>query len=234
MKLTSRNLQLLRSAIVGSLIYSTSPLVFAQATEELDLEIFIVDEDATPGDVINRIALPAPAAEEIPTPVVNENLQELERATDATLDSATRTVTETINDAISSGDITQLPPEVDDLVPDEVIDKIIDGAGLDVDLGTDVGTTLNNNVDALPSELPDLPVQVEDIDNAIDQLEIDTPAVELPDVDGAIDSLQLPDTLPTDDVDINSTVDDAVKALEESTEEATPASDALLPDLLKP
>lgn len=234
MKLTSRNLQFLRSAIVGSVIYSASAPALAQTAEELDLEIFIVDEDATPADVINRIALPTPAATEIPTPVVNESLQQLESNTDATLDSATRTVTETINDAISSGDITKLPPEVDDLVPDEVIDKIIESTGLDVDLGTDVGATLDSTVDALPGTPPDLPVHIDDVDSAIDQLEINTPEVVLPEVDQTIESLRLPDALPADDADINTTVDDAIQAVEESTEEATQAGDNLLPDLLNP
>lgn len=244
MKNISRSHILLRTLVLSAFM-GTSHLALAQATEELDIEIFIVDEDATPAEVINRIELPEAATVEIPAAPTDDPLDELNTSTDATLDDATRTVTETINDAISSGDITKLPAEVDELIPDEVIDQIIEGA--DIQLPVDLSApadTLNDAADSVQDTVPELPVQIDNIDAALDDLEADlnNQDIQLPELDQTIESLPtkpLPaaESLPTiealPDMEIpDNTVEDAVKTLEESTEDASSAADDLVPDLL--
>lgn len=237
MKKNSRSQMLLSALMVGTALCGGNQLAWAQNSEELDLEIYVVDEDATPEEVINRISLPAPATAEIPAPPVGDSLEPLRSATDSTLDTATRTVTETINDAISSGDITKLPPEVDELVPDEVIDQIIDGVEIDLpgDL-TAPGDTLNDTVDSLEGALPDVPAQIDSIDAAIDDLEadLDTPEIQLPELEQTIESLPQPEVLPTDETPVDPAVDDALDMLEDSAENSSPAADDLVPDLLNP
>jgi hypothetical protein len=232
MKHHCRNQMLLRAVIMGSVMCS-GHLALAQGAEELDLDIYVVGEDATPAEVINQIPLPSPPTADIPPPVVDERLEELNTTTGTTLDDTTRTVTETINDAISSGDITKLPPEVDDLIPDEVIDRIIEGTGIDLPIDLTPTDTLDDTVDSVRDTVPDLPAQIDDIDAALDDLEADleTPEIHLPEVDQTIESLPAQEALPADEIPIN-TVDDALKALEDSAEDAAPATDDLVPDLL--
>ena len=96
---------------------------------ELDIIMSVVEENANPDDVINRIALPPTAPPTVPEPqieLVQPPLERVQNISDEVVEEATSTVTETINDALSSGDLEAIPKDITDALPKEVIDDLID------------------------------------------------------------------------------------------------------------
>lgn len=215
-------------ALINAVIFNG---VFASAAwaadpRQLDLDIFIVDENASPAEVINRIELPPPASlnpsaiggdqrdtDVVDTDIRVNTLDEIETTVDDTLESATRTVTDTINDAISSGDLEALPVEVDELIPDEEIDKIIDSidTGLIDELTGDADAVLDDAANVLEPTAPALPNDLlleQTIEDALDDLEaVDEDSMpDLPDLDEAARDLPEPDTT-LEDLETDSNTD---------------------------
>lgn len=181
----------------------------ATATKELDIEMTIVDEHDTPAMVINRIELP-PAnnvliANENDTSAALETTSEtssVEQQLDDITRSATQTVTETVNDALSSGDLIDLPDDIN--IPDEVIDDLLNDTGEQIDdLTGNTATDLTKPIDDitldhdLQTELPDA-----GIDSALDDLEA---TMEL-------ETLEAVDSVPTDLMQPDIVIDTEVES----------------------
>ena len=96
----------------------------------------VVDEDDTPDDVINRIKLPPAPEAVVELPDVELPEPPLDRAVDVlehTSRGAAITVTESVNDALSIGDLENLPEDITGVLPEEVIEEVINGTVDDID-----------------------------------------------------------------------------------------------------
>jgi hypothetical protein len=154
-----------------TLVLLTSALIatgaWGQTSKELDITMSIVDENDSPSVVINRIALPPASTYLAPTLVPGlpgstasaagddlDSLQNtLQQTNDKILDSASEVISGSINDAISSGQIQDIPGDIIDNLPDDSLDDLLSLPDDDVPL-----------IDDLIDDLSDLP----EIDNTLD------------------------------------------------------------------
>lgn len=172
----------------------------ANSEAELDIIMSVVDEDDTPEDVINRIELPPAPQAVIELPDVELAEPPLDSAGDVlentTRDAAT-TVTESVNDALSTGDLENLPEDIIDALPEEVIEEVIDGTVDDID-----------DVDELIDEVTNETMETDAIDSALDELEATG------ELDGTLEELDsLNDSVTEgldDSLDQSGTVDEAL------------------------
>lgn len=217
------------------LVLLTSALIatgaWGQTHKELDITMSIVEEQDTPGVVLNRIALPPPApgfdpALPIPAtadPILGNALDglsdQLHQTTDSVLDSAAEIITSTINDSISLGDLENLPGDIVDKLPVDIIDDLLP---LPID---DVLP-----IDGLLNDLTDLPSATDLLDTVQDTLPV---LDSLPNSDALpnLDALPQLDTLP----DLDSGLDSALNQLEQGgnagLDQVLPNLDPVLPDL---
>lgn len=175
----------------------------ANSDAELDIIMSVVDEDDTPEDVINRIELPPAPEAVVELPDVELAEPPLDRAGDilenTTRDAAT-TVTESVNDALSTGDLENLPEDITDALPEEVIEEVIDGAVDDIDDVDELIDEVTN--DAMETGADDA------IDSALDELEATN------ELDGTLEELDsLNDSVTEeldDSLDQSGTVDEVL------------------------
>lgn len=203
MKKTHLASAILLSATITSGAWAQDSDPAANSEAELDIIMSVVDEDDTPEDVINRIELPPAPEAVVELPDVELAEPPLDRAGDI-LDNTTRdaatTVTESVNDALSTGDLENLPEDITDALPEEVIEEVIDGVVDDID-----------DVDELIDELTNDTLDTGPIDSALDELEATG------ELNGTVDELDsLNDSViePLDDsLDQSGAVDEALDDL---------------------
>lgn len=201
------SLSLLSIAIAGHAEAQTGTT--ATGKKELDIEITIVDENDTPSMVINRITLPPVNSANIATETTTSATQEstlesgaLEQELDDITSSTTQAVTESINDALSSGELIDVPKDIG--IPDEVIDDLINDTGDAIDdvIG-DTATEVNDAIDSLAE------------DDLTQGLETDLPNAE---INSALDDLEATMELETleavDDIPGDILPSDALNATE--------------------
>lgn len=157
-------------------LLSVSGLAYSEPAE-LDLTITLMQPGETPEGFINRIELPPLDA--IVEPAITVEQEGVLGIVTTDVDDLTQEVQQTINtavtDAISAGDVSQLPASVVELladdvvieVPDEVIDELVDELVDDlVDEFDDVDTAIDDVIDLSPVN-HELNAESEFIDSAI-------------------------------------------------------------------
>lgn len=187
----------------------------AAAKKELDIEITIVDEHDTPAMVINRIALPPASSANVATETATSAAQQstfeagaLSQELDDITSSATQTVTESINDALSSGDLIDIPDDIE--IPGEVIDDLINDTGNEIDDVIDETTTeVSDAIDTLAeddlTQGLDAEVPSAEIDSALDDLEASMEIETLEAVEDIPSDFIQPDALNATDIEGSTT-----------------------------
>lgn len=167
--------QMVSGILIGALVSFNAQAQNDQSavddSQELDIIMTIVDEDDTPEAIFNRIELPPAIVSDVnrrqlsptdidPVAPVVENLVE-----DNLVEEAARTVTESLNDALSSGDIDNIPDDVLETIPDEVIEDLINDSTEDVDgIVDDVTTGTDDTLNNLEKSLTETERLIDDAD----------------------------------------------------------------------
>lgn len=185
--------------VANGLIASNS---WAQTTKELDITMSIAEESDSPSAIINRIELPPASAYIAPettestrstaTPDITNALDQvqddLQQTTGDLLNTTNDVLTNTINDALSSGDLGQLPGDIIDNLPDALPEDLLPVPGelipnpgdlpIDIPINTPINDAVDNPLDSSVINPLDNNESVPNLDDVLDNLEQEQPIPE--------------------------------------------------------
>jgi len=153
-----KSLTLIIGALVANSLMAGNG--WAQTAKTLDITMTIVDESDSPNEIINRIELPPANTFSLnnsvePSSTATDNSEitnrldqvqdDVQQATGNLVEGTNEVLTNTINDALSTGDVEQLPGDIIENLPDELPNDL-----LPIPLPGD----LTPNPNDLPIEVP--------------------------------------------------------------------------------
>ncbi|WP_111642279.1 hypothetical protein [Marinimicrobium alkaliphilum] len=135
------NAKLLVSGLVVVSSVLAGPLAWAE-DDDLDVIMTIVDEDDSPDDAVQRIALPMPSTRVQPQrdSVEAEELQRVRAVVTRLLQDTDSELSQLINEAIAAGELDRLPDIIIDSLPEDLIN----------DLTSDVDDLTDELIETLP------------------------------------------------------------------------------------